>query len=175
MRPSLLLVLFVAPFFASCGSVHKWRELQTAPMTFGECYDGLVYLTQHDGFTIDAAASDRGLGTLQSRWRHRQLGLNRPGRYRLIAEVMIDEGSTQTGWPVRYVIMQEKVNDLRKAMEPRESDWSTDGQDRERETIFGERLVRRLGPKSDVLEGVDGATQDPAKVDPIKRDPIKLP
>ncbi len=154
MRPSLLLA-FAAPFFASCGNVHNWRELQTAPMTFGECYDGLLYLAKNDGFTIDVSASDRGLGTLQSRWRFRQLGLNRPGRYRLIAEVMIDEGSAQKGWPVRYVIMQEKVKDLRRSMEPRESDWSKDGQDRERETIFGERLVRRLGEDSASKAGKD--------------------
>lgn len=158
MRPTHLLAL-VAPFFASCGITHDWRELQTAPMTFGECYDGLLFLAKNDGFTIDAAASDRGLGTLQSRWRHRQLGLNRPGRYRLIAEVMIDEGSAQQGWPVRYVIMQEKVKDLRKSMEPQESDWSGDGQDRERETIFGERLVRRLGQKPDPQAEKDGAAQ----------------
>jgi hypothetical protein len=116
-------------------------------MTFGECFDGLIAIANSTGFTADIAACDRGLGLWQSRWRMRQLGLNRPGRYRLRAEVMIDEGSSAKGWPIRYVIEQQKVKDLRKSLEPSETDWSNDGQDREIETIFGEKLVRRLSPK----------------------------
>lgn len=116
-------------------------------MTFGECYDGLEFIATHDGFGRDTLTSDRGLGTWQSRWRERELGLGRPGRYRLRAEILIDEGSTQTGWPIRYAIDQEKVKDLARSRQPREEDWSTDGQDREREAILGEKLVRRLAPK----------------------------
>jgi hypothetical protein len=80
----------------------------------------------------------------QSRWRERQIGLGRPGRYRLRAEILIDEGSAADGWPVRYAIEQQKVKDLRQSLQPQERDWSPDGQDREREVIFGEKLVRRL-------------------------------
>ncbi len=157
MRHCLLLAL-AAPFFASCGLVHDWREMKTAPMTFGECYDGLLFIARNDGLTIDPSTSDRGLGTLQSRWRLRQLGLGRPGRYRLVAEVMIDEGTPQEGWPIRFVFEQQKVKDLRRATDPAESDWSDDGQDKERETIFGEKLVRRLGDKQDGMQ----APRDPA-------------
>lgn len=117
-------------------------------MTFGECYDGLVFIATRDGFAADTLASDRGLGTWHSRWRERELGLGRPGRYRLRAEVMIDEGSTTIGWPIRYAIEQQKVKDLGRSRQPREEDWSDDGQDREREAIFGEKLVRRLAPKA---------------------------
>ena len=116
-------------------------------MTLGECFDGLIFVANSSGFTADVSACDRGLGFWQSRWRLRQLGLNRPGRYRLRAEVMLDEGSTAAGWPIRYVVEQQKVKDLRHSMDPREEDWSSDGQDREIETIFGEKLVRRLSPK----------------------------
>ncbi|HEX5052809.1 MAG TPA: hypothetical protein VFZ65_13615 [Planctomycetota bacterium] len=142
------LALFaLSTLFAACGTVTDWREMRTAPMTFGQCYDGLEFIASHDGFTADLAVSDRGLGTWESRWRNRQLGLGRPGRYRLVAEVLIDEGSTEQGWPIRYAIMQEKVKDLRNSMDPREEDWSSDGQDSEREAILGEKLVRRLAPK----------------------------
>ncbi len=134
-------------FFAACGTVMDWRELRTEPMTLGECYDGFAYVAGKDGFAGDAPASDRGLGTWQSRWRLRQLGLNRPGRYRLRAEIFVDEGSTEKGWPIRYAIEQEKVKDLGHSMAPREEDWSADGQDREREVILGEKLVRRLAPR----------------------------
>ena len=78
----------------------------------------------------------------------RQLGLNRPGRYRLRAEVLFDEGSPDKGWPVRFVVEQQKVKDLRRSMEPAEEDWSSDYQDREAETILGERLSRRLSSKT---------------------------
>lgn len=116
-------------------------------MTIGECYDGIVYIATHDGFRPDAATTDRGYGVWQSRWRERQLGLNRPGRYRLCAEVLVDEGSPEKGWPVRYVIEQQKVKDLQHSRNPVEDDWSGDGQDQEREVLFGEKLIRRIGPK----------------------------
>lgn len=145
---TVLLLLPLACAFASCGTVTEWRELKSAPMTFGECYDGLVFIAGKDGFSPDALACDRGMGTWQSRWRERQLGLGRPGRFRLRAEVLIDEGSPEAGWPIRFAIDQEKVKDLRKSMQPTEDDWSDDDQDTEREAILGEKLVRRLAPKA---------------------------
>jgi len=138
------LVLFV---LAGCGTISDWREAKSAPMSLGDCYDGLIFVANSTGFTADVTACDRGLGLWQSRWKLRQLGLNRPGRYRLRAEVMLDEGSTAKGWPIRYVIEQQKVKDLRHSLDPGEDDWSNDGQDRETEAIFGEKLVRRLSPK----------------------------
>lgn len=137
---------FLLPFFllASCSMVKDWREIRTAPMSYGQCFDGLSYVANGDGFTADLIESDRGLGIYQSRWRQLPLALNRPGRYRLYAEVLLDEGSATAGWTIRYVIEQQKVKDLRKSLEPQEDDWSDDGQNRERETIFGEKLVRRL-------------------------------
>jgi hypothetical protein len=74
-----------------------------------------------------------------------------PGRYRLRVEVLLDERSAATGWPVRYVVEQEKVEDLRRSLDPREEDWSSTGQDKEKEVLLGERLVRRLAPKSTAI------------------------
>lgn len=147
MKPVLRLIP-VALLLASCGTVVEWHEMQSAPMTIGECYDGLVYIAMHDGFRADSTGTDRGYGRWQSRWRERQLGLNRPGRYRLRAEVMIDDGSTEKGWIVRYVVEQQKVKDLAHSRNPIEDDWSDDGQDAEREALFTEKLVRRIGPKT---------------------------
>jgi hypothetical protein len=139
---------------ASCGSVRSWQELSTRPMRQGEVYAAVDQLARADGFLPDAATSDGGLGIWQSRWRHRQIGLGRPGRFRLRVEVMIDEGSPDSGWPVRYLVEQQKVKDLKKSQSPAESDWSADGQDQEREYLFGERLHRRVG-------GVAPATEPP--------------
>jgi hypothetical protein len=122
--------------------------MQTDPMTIGEVYDGLLAIAAGDGFAVDASTSDRGNGLLQSRWRQRTLERHFPGRYRLRAEIMLEEGSALGGWPVRFAIEQQKVEDLRRSNDPREDDWSDHGQDREREAIFADKLVRRLAPKS---------------------------
>jgi hypothetical protein len=147
---SLLRLPLAALFLvlASCGTVTEWREMKSGPMTFGECYDGIVFIATRDGFTPDALGCDRGLGTWQSRWRERQIGLGRPGRFRLTVEVLMDESSAADGWQIKFAVHQEKVKDLRRSMQPAEEDWSSDGQDREREAILGEKLVRRLAPKT---------------------------
>ncbi len=143
---SLVLVPFL---FAACGTVHDWRELQTAPMTLGDCLDGFEHVATGQGFVVDGGVTDRGNGIWQSRWRDRVHPTNRhPARFRLYAEVLIEEGSAAKGWPIRYAVEQQIVDDLRRSIEPREEDWSNDGQDREREAILGEALVRRLAPKS---------------------------
>jgi hypothetical protein len=139
---SLFPLLFVA-----CGTVHDWRELRTDPMTLAEAYEGIAFVASGDGFLNDASVSDRGLGTWQSRWKQRTLENRHPGRFRLRAEVLLDQGSAANGWPIRYAILQQTVKDLRRSVTPQEDDWSNNGQDREREAILGEKLFRRLAPK----------------------------
>lgn len=139
-----LLTLLLLPALGACGTVRQWREIRSAPMSYGECYDGIAFIAQNSGFAADEAANDRGNGLWQSRWKQRQLGLGRPGRCRLTVEVLMDEGSPQRGWPVRFCIEQQKVKDLRRSLEPREDDWSSDGQHTEQEELFGDKLARRL-------------------------------
>ena len=137
----------------SCGTVHNWRELQTEPMSLGAAWDGFVeVVTARDGWRTDHSATDRGNGVWQSRWKKREMERNFPIRNRVRMEILIDEGSREKGWLLRYVIEQEKVEDLRRHAAPREEDWSADGQDGEGETILGERLARRLAPKSVLLQ-----------------------
>ena len=147
-RAPTCLMLILASSLAGCYTVRDWRELQTEPMTLGACYDGVEFIASNSGFRIDSSKSDRGLGTWQSRWRKREKERHFPIRNRLKLEILVDEGSTATGWPVRYLIEQEKVVDLRRHANPQEDDWSSDGQDSEGESILGQRLVRRLAPKS---------------------------
>ena len=159
MKPGLRS-LFLLPLLAACGTVRHWRELQTEPMTLGACYDGFVaVVTARDGFRADASATDRGMGTWQSTWKKRQMERHFPMRSRLRAEILVDDGSAETGCTSRYMSEQEKVKYLRPRADPREEDWSADGQDEEAEAILGERLVRRLAPKSVRL----GKPQQPAR------------
>lgn len=148
-RAVLFLPLLLS---AACGTVRDWRELRSGPMSYGECFDGLVHVANGAGFTADGSATDRGLGIWQSRWRFRTLPpVGRPARYRLYAEILVDEGSPATGWPIRFAVDQQQVTDLRRSIDPREEDWSKAGQDRETEAILGEALVRRLAPTRPVL------------------------
>ena len=142
-------LLSVPLLLVSCGTVRDWRELQTAPMPLGEAFDGLEHVATGVGFAADASVTDRGMGIWQSRWRERIEPVKRhPARYRLRAEILVDEGSAELGWPLRYAIDQETVDDLRRSVQPREEDWSDAGQDREKEAILGEALARRLAPRA---------------------------
>jgi len=147
MKLAPWLLLF--SFLASCGTVRDWRELETEPMSFGEAWEGFTRIaTARDGWRVDEAATDRGNGVWQSRWKKREMERNFPIRNRLKMEFFMDDGSREKGWLMRYVIEQEKCKDLRRHSNPQEDDWSADGQDNEGEAILGERLVRRLAPKS---------------------------
>jgi hypothetical protein len=150
LAPWLLLFSLFAPcLFTSCGTVRSWRELQTDPMSLGEAYGGFVDIaTAGSQWRVDENVTDRGNGIWQSRWRKREKDRNFPIRNRLRMEILIDEGSAEEGWWVRYVIEQEVVKDLRRHRQIVEDDWSADGQDTVGEADFGARLVRRLAPKS---------------------------
>lgn len=142
---SSLVSLLLLP---SCGMVRDWRELRTDPMPLGEAYEGLQYVVTRNGFRVDAATSDRGNGTLQTRWRDRLLANRHLGRFRLQAEILIDEGSAEAGWPLRYILEQQEVKDNRRFNDAREEDYSPAGQDSEGEVILGEQLMRKLAPKA---------------------------
>ncbi len=151
--PTLLLL-------AGCATRRDWREIRTGPATRAEAYDAVEFLARTDGFAPSQANCDRGLGTWSSRWRYRQVGLGRPGRYRLQAEVLLEDGSHQAGWIVRYLVEQQKVKDLARSREPVEDDWDADGQDIEREYLFGQRLIRRLGSGAQTGREPQGDPQD---------------
>ncbi|MFN3244773.1 MAG: hypothetical protein ACE37K_24935 [Planctomycetota bacterium] len=147
MKLAWTLLLF--PLLASCGSVRNWRELKTEPMSLGEAWQGWVdIVTSRDGWVVDHSQTDRGNGVWQSRWKQRETERNFPIRNRLRMEILIDEGSRDEGWLVRYVVEQELCKDLRRHQAPREEDWSSNGQNSEAEAVLGERLVRRLAPES---------------------------
>jgi hypothetical protein len=140
--------LFVLMPLAACGTLREWQEMQTAPMLQAEVYNAIDQIAGQGGLVPSAADCDRGLGIWQSRWRHTQTdrGVPHPARYRLRAEVLLDHGSPESGWTVRYYVEQQWVKDLKQSTDPQESDWSDHGQNREAEFLFGDRLRRRLSP-----------------------------
>ncbi|MCA8976910.1 MAG: hypothetical protein KDC98_19460 [Planctomycetes bacterium] len=143
-RLSLLALLT----FTSCGVVHEWNEVQSVPMTLADCYDGIVDTATTVGLVPDISVCDRGLAIWQSKWREVSLRPFGLGRFRLRAEVLLEEGSAERGWVVQFAFEREKVGDPRRERSPIEEDWQADGQDREKEALFGERLRRRVGVKT---------------------------
>jgi hypothetical protein len=155
-RPTFLLPC--AFLLAACGTVTNWQEMHTGPMSQADVYDAVDFLAQGDGY-LAGPECDRGLGVWLSRWRQRVLLNNHPARFRLRVEVLIDKGTAQTGWTILYAVEQQKVKDLGKSVDPAEEDWSADGQDGEREFIFGQRLALRLGVRK--LPGAHGDKTGP--------------
>lgn len=139
LRASLCLLFAL---FASCKS-YDWREYRSGPATQAEVYDAIDYLARTDGFG-PSPECDRGLAVWVSRWRVQQVGLGRPGRLKLRVEIALEESNPKEGFLVRYRIERQSVEDLGKSLEPEEEDWKDDGQDVEREYLFGERLRRKL-------------------------------
>ena len=152
MKSPLLAPLFaLCAMFASCQSF-EWREYRSGPATQAEVYDAIDYLARTDGFG-PSAECDRGLAIWVSRWRVQQIGLGRPGRLKLRAQIELDQSSPEEGFLVRYWVERQTVSDLGKSLEPQEDDWEKDGQDVEREQLFGERLRRKLAKAADVAPG----------------------
>jgi hypothetical protein len=139
LRMLLLAILLLG---AACSS-YEWREYRSGPTTQAEVYDAIDYLARTDGFG-PSTECDRGLAIWVSRWRVQQIGLGRPGRLKLRVEILLEESDPKEGFFVRYRIERQTVEDLGKSLEPEEDDWEDDGQDTEREALFGERLRRKL-------------------------------
>lgn len=143
MKSLSRLGLFVLLALSTACSSFEWREYRSGPATQAEVYDAIDFLARTDGFG-PSTESDRGLAIWVSRWRVQQIGLGRPGRLKLRAEIVLDQSDPKEGFLVRYRIERQTVKDLGKSLEPQEKDWDDDGQDGEREALFGERLRRKL-------------------------------
>lgn len=143
MTPQHVVLLVLCLSLAACSTAYEWQEFRSGPTTQADVYDAIDTLARADGFG-PSTESDRGLAVWVSRWRVQQLGLGRPGRLRLRAEILLDESSAETGFTIRYYFERQKVKELKHAQNPQEDDWSDDGQDQEREFLFGEKLKRRL-------------------------------
>ncbi len=129
---------------ASCGTQREFREVTVGPAKFREVYDAIDHVARTDGFLLDGGESDAGFGIWQSRWRNVTLRLGRSGRYRLRAEIQDDKDLRKDHFQVLYCVEKQEVKDLSRADRHTEDDWSSTGQDADREEIFRERLVRQL-------------------------------
>lgn len=141
---SASLALLVLP---ACGTYHRWQEIETAPMPQAELFDAIEYIAVKNGYTPDIGECDRGLGHYQSRWRQSHQWVGRPVRYRLMVDVDYENLLPNDGYLVRYAVERQKIGNPARSMDPREEDWSNDGQEAEAEYLFGTSLQLRLTGK----------------------------
>lgn len=93
-----------------------------------------------------------------SRWREVTPGFGQSMRQRVRAELVEQKGEGDAVvWQVRLCVERERVKDLAHSLQPREEDWSSDGQDQELEQIIVTQLRLRFG---DPLPGSTGPDAD---------------
>ena len=128
---------------AACGTRRDFVELSAGDHKFGDIWSAVDRVATSDGFRLDVASSDRGLGVYQTRWDRRVLGLGRSGRRRLYCEI-VDDRYADDQLMVRFYVEQQHVQDLGLS-NPAEDDWDDAGQDGVYQRTFYERLSRFLG------------------------------
>ncbi len=115
-------------------------------MPFEEIWNAVVETSSRHGFRIDERESDRGRGDFTSRWRTWTQGFGQSRRTRVRAELR-SEGQTEERmlWQVRFCVERQRVADMARSMDPREEDWSNDGQERDLEDVIEAQLRMRFG------------------------------
>ena len=154
-RASVVLLLLVG---ACASSRRDWRELGTRPIAFQDAWEAVAQTAARHGYPLDDSLSDRGRGEFKSRWRTTTQGFGQTRRRRVVAELKrADVGeSLPLGWEIRFHVEQQAVKDMARSLDPREEDWSGDGQDRNLEDIMEAQLKMRFGdrPGQVQVEGV---------------------
>ena len=143
---SVVLLLLAG---ACASSRRDWRDLGTRPIAFQDAWEAVAQTSARHGYPLDDSASDRGRGEFKSRWRSTTQGFGQTRRRRVVAELKRAEGGEglPPGWQVRFHVEQQTVKDMARSMDPREEDWSGDGQDRGLEDIMAAQLRLRFGDR----------------------------
>lgn len=139
-------LVVVVGALAACEGPRAWRDLGERPLPFETVWNAVVETSSRHGFAADNSATDRGRGVFQSRWRTQTQGFNDSHRLRVRAEMERgNEADAGLGWRVRFCVERQSVTDMARSMNPRESDWTPDGQERNMEDIMEAQLRLRFG------------------------------
>jgi hypothetical protein len=137
----------VAAVLCGCASqLRDWRELGERRVPFEDAWAALVQTCSRHGYVLSDRDSDRGRGTFTSRWRTWTQGFGNSKRTRVRAEMKsVTQADAALAWEVRFCVERQRVADMARSMDPRESDWSADGQERDMEDIIEAQLRLRFG------------------------------
>lgn len=130
----------------ACAAPPRWRDLGERALPFENVWNAVVETSGRHGFALDESQTDRGRGRFQSRWRTWTQGFGQSRRLRVRAEFdrgeVVDEHAS---WRLRFCVERQAVPDMARSMNPRESDWSADGQERDLEDVIEAQLRLRFG------------------------------
>ena len=152
LRPALLTALTA---LSACASTYRdWQDLGVRPQAFQDIWDAVAEVSTRHGMAPHGRYTDRGRGQFTSRWREVTPGFGQSMRQRVRAQLIEQKGEDDAVlWQVRLCVERERVKDLGRSLQPREEDWSSDGQDQELEQIIVTQLRLRFG---DPLPGSTG-------------------
>ncbi len=141
---------------AACASTYRdWQDVGVREHPFQDLWEAIVDVSTRHGMPQDTKNTDRGRGQFASRWREVTPGFGQSVRQRVRAELIEQPGEGgRAKWQVRLCVERERVKDLAHSLQPREEDWSADGQDQQLEQIIVAQLRLRFGdplpaPESD--------------------------
>lgn len=142
-------VILAALLLVGCASTRRnWRELGSRTVPFEDAWDAVAQTSARHGFPMSESESDRGRGQFKSRWRSATQGFGQTRRRRVVAEILRSEADAPIpGWQVRFHVEQQAVKDMARSLDPREEDWSSDGQDANFEDILEVQLRLRFGDR----------------------------
>ena len=153
---SLLALLCASLVLSSCALFGKQnfrhRELDVRKHTFGQVWRGFDGASRRQGFLSEPGKTDRGAKKYESRWIERIAPFRRGRRFRLAAEFVRPEDQPAV-WRIRYYVETQRVDNLKKVMNPEEDDWEPAGQDGLKEDVlmgvlrgeFGLGIIERRG------------------------------
>ncbi|MEZ5963035.1 MAG: hypothetical protein R3F56_04225 [Planctomycetota bacterium] len=131
-----------------CAAPPQWRDLGDRAVSFETAWNAVVETSTRHGFTPDDRGTDRGRGLFQSRWRSWTQGFGQSRRMRMRAELERAEAVDESlVWHLRFCVERQSVPDMARSMNPRESDWVSDGQDRDFEDVIEAQLRLRFGDR----------------------------
>jgi len=144
---------------AACATpMREWRDLGERELPFEDVWNGVVETCSRHGFVIDERESDRGRGVFTSRWRTSTMGFGQSRRQRVRAELIPgSEAGARVAWQLRFCVERQTVGDMARSLDPRETDWKPDGQERGMEDIIEAQLRLRFGDRVLVPEDRAGS------------------
>lgn len=148
MRPrSWSLLLLAVLLLSACETRRYWREIDSPPLTFEEVWVTVLDKAAVNGFTAQTTgdmATDRGLKVFHSKWITRVKGFGPSVRMRMHAE-FLPAPAEPKGWRIRFHVERQRVTDMAHVLEPRESDWKSDGQATDAEDRLSAMIRMQLG------------------------------
>ena len=142
MRRSAPLLLLA---FCACASTRlDWRPIEFPNRPFEDVWTSMKVACAQQGYEEDGAATDRGLKRFQSTWKSRELAFGRTNRSRVRAQMERLAEPAPAGWRVELAVERQVVKDMSRALNPRESDWSSAGQDADAEQLLLGQMLMRL-------------------------------